>query len=336
MTFTLTLLHGADQESARQHYLDMLAGVPAGEMLLNGSRHDISDKAARPAAWEAIRTPPLPIVENPTRWVFWESVDTIKDAETLKFQTQALEAAEIWAKGRKQHLQLVCLANEEVGANPTMAPIMVRVKKKNSHLFSKIAPWQYGEQLAAAKAAAEEMGLELRTPVIAELVRLTAGDQAKIRHQLQKLGPLLAAGEKVTVPKLRVLVGQPTVTTRDLVAAARDGRKGLLLELAEQMLASGEKAWDVAGWLATQLHPLLLCVRLAGDADQQDLAKLLNKKKGQIWALTKDLPPEGPGCDLLKLCTALVAFREAITRGEHQGHRQQGEALLLTLAEGVS
>lgn len=336
MTFTVEILHGKDQASLQQHLLEVIAAVPPEDRLMAFDRFDLTDKAQRAQAWSVIQTPPMPLAAAPTRWVVLEGITSIKDTETIKFMTWALEAADRWAKGRARHLRLICCADDELGANPGTAPFQQRARKKDIHAFHKIAPWLYGDQVAAAKATAEEMGLELKTPVLAELVRLTAGDQAKVRQQLQKLGPLLAAGEKVTIPKLRVLVGQPTVTTRDLVASARDGRKGLLLEQAEQMLAAGETPWNIAGWLATQLHPLLLCVRLAGDADQQDLAKLLNRKKGQIWALTKDLPPEGPGCDLLQLCTAMVGFREAITRGKVQGHHQQGEALLLALAEGVS
>ena len=165
---------------------------------------------------------------------------------------------------------------------------------------------------------------------------MCGGDQARISAELRKLGPLAATGQKINIPKLRDLVGQPSITTRDLVGSIRDGRKATLLEQAEQMLSSGEKPWDIAGWLVSQLHPLLICTTLEGDADENDMAKLLNRKKGQIWAMRKDIPSTGIGCNLLTLCATLVGFRVAITQGKFQGHRQQGEALLLALAEGVS
>lgn len=336
MTLTITVLHGADQALVQGHLLEMVAAIPSEEALFSQDRFDLANKEQRGPAWAALRTPPMPITATPTRWVVLEGIDSVKDAETLKHLTHALDAAAIWAKGRQQHLQVIAVARDELANAPGTAIWLQRARKRDIHAFQKIPFWKLGDQVAAAREQAQELGLDLKPAIINELTRLTGGDQARIRAELTKLGPLVAAGQKVTIPKLRQLVGQPSVTTRDLVDAVRSGRKALLLELADQLLAAGEKPWDVAGWLVSQLHPLLVCLALEGEADQMEMGKLLNRKKGQIWALTKDIPSEGLSCDLLRLCNAMVDFRVAITRGQLPGNHRQGEALLLALAEGVN
>jgi hypothetical protein len=336
MTLTITILHGQDQASVQSHLLDMIGAIPPEEALFCKERFDLSDKDQRSKAWGAMRTPPMPISSNPTRWVIVEGIETIKDAETLKWMNLALDAGAEWAKDQKRHLQVIAVSGEELGSAPGTAPWMQRAKKRDIHNFARIPFWRLGDQVAATKAQALEMGFELKPAITNELTRLCGGDQARIGAELRKLGPLVAAGQKVNIPKLRELVGQPAITTRDLVACVREGRKASLLEQAEQMLSAGEKPWDLSGWLVSQIHPLLICTALEGDADESDMAKLLNRKKGQIWAMRKDIPSTGIDCNLLTLCTALVGFRVAITRGQFQGHRQQGEALLLALAEGVS
>jgi DNA polymerase III delta subunit len=334
MSFVLSLLHGKDQASLKSHLLELLDSIPPEEKLLSTSRHDLSDKAQMGAAWSALRTPPLPLGASPTRWVILEAVDALKDAAVVGQLDSALESATLWAKSKQQHLRVICCATDEVGANPALKPITARVKKKDNHEFVRLPPWQFGKQLEATKALVAELGIELKPVLVNELTRLTGGDQNRIRAELHKLGPLVAAGAKVTVPVLRELLGQAVVTTRDLVDAVREDRRGRLLELAQQMLAGGAAPWEVAGSLVGQLHPLLLLTALS-DQDDNDVAKLLAWKKGRVWAQRKELGQlNGPG--LLKLSTRLLAFRYAITAGKFPGQAEQQEGLLLALAEGIT
>ena len=334
MTFTLQLLHGKDQAALKSHLLELIAAIPAEEQLLSTSRHDLADKTQLGAAWTALRTPPLPITTSPTRWVVLEAVDALKDAVVVNQLDAALEAASVWAKGKGQHLQVICCASDEVGTNPATAPITNRVKRKDTHEFVRIPPWQFGKQLEATKALAAELGIELKPALLNELTRLTGGDQSRIRSELHKLGPLVAAGTRLTVPMLRELLGQAVVTTRDLVDAVREGRRGRLIDGALQMVAAGEKPWDVAGWLVGQLHPLLILTALA-DQDDNDIAKLLGWKKGRVWARRKDLG-DLSAVGLSRLCGQLLDYRHAITTGRFPGQAEQRDGLLLALAEGVS
>ena len=334
MTFVLQLFHGKDQQALRSHLLDLIQTIPAEEQLLSTSRHDLSDKLQHPAACRALRTPPLPFGPAPTRWVVLENIETLKDAAVVNQLDEALAAGELWAKGKGQHLQVVTAAGDEVGAAPSLKPFTARAKKRDIHEFVKLPPWQFSKQLEATKALAGELGIELKPALVNELTRLTGGDQHRIRAELHKLGPLVAAGEKVTVPMLRELLGQAVVTTRDLVDAIREDRRGRLLALAQQMLAAGEKPWDLAGWLVSQLHPLLLLTALA-DQDDSDVARLLDWKKGRVWVQRKELG-ELSGAGLLKLSDRLLAFRYGITTGQFTGQAGQRQGLLLALAEGVA
>ena len=334
MTFVLQLFHGKDQQALRSHLLDLIQTIPAEEQLLSTSRHDLSDKLQHPAACRALRTPPLPFGPAPTRWVVLENIETLKDAAAVNQLDEALAAGELWAKGKGQHLQVVTAAGDEVGAAPSLKPFTARAKKRDIHEFVKLPPWQFSKQLEATKALAGELGIELKPALLNELTRLTGGDQARIRRELTKLGPLLASGAKVTIPQLRELAGQAVVTTRDLTDSIKEARPGRLLEQAQQMLAAGEKPWDLAGWLVGALHPMLLLTALA-DQDDNDIAKLLDWKKGRVWAQRKELGGLDGG-SLLGLCTALVQFRYGVTKGRFPGQQEQADGLLLALAEGVA
>lgn len=334
MTFTIQLLHGTDQASVKSHLLQMLQAIPADEQLLSTSRHDLADKTQLGAAWTALRTPPLPMGASPTRWVILEGIDSLKDAAVVGQLEAALEAGASWSKGKVQHLQVVAVANAEVGANPALKPILDRVKKRDIHDFVRLPPWQFGKQTDATKALVAELGLEVKPALVNELTRLTGGDQSRIRSELTKLGPLLAAGQTVTVPMLHELVGQAVATTRDLTDCIKEGRPARLLEQAQVMLTAGEKPWEVAGWLVGSLHPLLILTALS-DQDDNDVAKLLDWKKGRVWVQRKELGAVDQA-GLLKLSTRLLAFRYGVTKGHYQGQREQAEGLLLSLAEGVT